>query len=61
MNIYPERVWEPSEDADGELIFPLRWSSRTATKEDRVRRGTGQLQDWQIRHEKTLKYLGVGK
>lgn len=54
---YPERVWEPVEKPNGDLVIPLRWASRPATAEDRLRRGTGWLQEWQMRHKQVLREM----
>lgn len=44
---FPDQVWGPARDDDGDIIFPLRWTSRQATPDDYRRRVAGELQDWQ--------------
>lgn len=44
---FPDRVWEPALDRDGDFIFPIKWVSRKATIEDHRRRLRGERQAWQ--------------
>jgi hypothetical protein len=53
--MYPDRVWEPCRDENGNIKQPMVWSSREVTDEDLERRKNKTLQAWQIELGDKLK------